>query len=341
MLVARVIVCVAVFLFAAVSTAALEAKAPSTAAAVENSATVNTVVEAGKWATARLGNLPAGASLGIKVTANGTIGVLLIDARGVENFPDVERPLFKGRASRSLKFSIIVPRAGAYYLVIDNRAGNARRDVTIDISAVAPKPAASGVANLFDSQLKSIEASLKRVFTAVTLDIGTRRCGAAEIHGSPEGVIICTEYVRQLIKMTEDKALASGVMLFVLMREVGRIVLVQWDHPSAGDEATIDGFATALMVMFGQAERTRNQAEYFAAITAGSARHVAWDGAPPLSAERAGSVLGWIDDTDHLLAWQAILVPRMRTEYLLVLNRAPKPWTDRLLVIRELAARRF
>ena len=339
MLVARVIVCAAVFLCAAVFPAALEAKTPATAAAVENSATVNTVVEAGKWATARLGNLPAGASLGIKVTADGAFGVLLIDARDVKNFPDVERPLFKGRASRSLKFSVVVPRAGAYYLVIDNRTGNARRDVTIDISAAAPKPAASGNANLFESQLKSIEASLKRVFTAVTLDIGTRRCGRAEIHSTPGGVIICTEYVRKLIKMTKDKALASSVMLFVLMREVGRIVLVQWDHPTAGDDATIDGFATALMVILGQAERVHAQAEYFAAITAGSALHVAWAGAPPLSAECAGVVLGWIGDTDHLLAWQAILVPRMRTEYLLRLNRAPKPWTDRVLVIRELARR--
>ncbi len=339
MIEARVIVCVAVFLFAAVSTAALEAKTFATAATAENSATVNTAVEAGKWSTARLGNLPAGAILDIKVTANGTIGVHLIEGRGIENFPDVKRPLFKGRTSRSLKFSIVVPRAGAYYVVIDNRAGKARREVTIDISAALPKPAAIGGATPFESQLETIEATLKRVFTAVTLDIGTRRCGAAEIHGRPEGVIICTEYARQVIKMAENKALASSVMLFVLMREVGRIVLAQWDHPSAGDDATIDGFATALMVMFGQAERIRAQAEYFAAITAGSALHVAWAGAPPLSAERAGLVLGWIDDPDHLRAWQAILVPRMRTEYLLRLNRAPKPWTDRLLVARELARR--
>lgn len=150
----RVVVLIAVFLSATVFTVALKAATPETVA-VENSATVNTVVEAGKWATARLGNLPAGALLGIKVTANGAFGVLLIDARDVKNFPDVERPLFKAHASRSLKFSVVVPRAGAYYLVIDNRTGNARRDVTIDISAAAPKPAAIGGATPPGTQLRT------------------------------------------------------------------------------------------------------------------------------------------------------------------------------------------
>ena len=48
------VIAIAVFLFAAVSTATLEAKTPATSAAVENSATVNTVVEAGKVARADL-----------------------------------------------------------------------------------------------------------------------------------------------------------------------------------------------------------------------------------------------------------------------------------------------
>ena len=149
------VIAIAVFLFAAVSTATLEAKTPATSAAVENSATVNTVVEAGKWSAARLGNLPAGAHLGIKVTSDGAIGVFLIDDQGMKKFPDVERPLFKGRTSRRLEFSFVIPHAGAYYVVIDNRTGNVRRDVTIDISAAAPKPAAIGGATPPGTKLRT------------------------------------------------------------------------------------------------------------------------------------------------------------------------------------------
>lgn len=315
--------------------ATIPAKNPAT----KNSATVNTTVEIGKWATARLGNLPAGAFLDINVTANGAIGVILIDGRRVGNFPDVERPLFSGRASRKLKFSITVPRTGTYYVVIDNREGKSRRNVTIDIRATAPKPTARKGAKLFKTQLGAITQTLKQVFTAVPIKIGSHRCGRAEIRSTSTEVIICSEYPGQVIKLTQNKSLAANAMLFILMREVGRIALAHWQHPAAGENATIDGFATTLMIMFGQAERARNQAEYFAAISAGSALHTAWAGAPPLSPDRAKMVLGWIDDSDSMRKWQKFLVPHLRTEYLLRLKQAPKPWTIRHLITRELAGR--
>ena len=62
----------------------------------EQSASINTVIPAGKWKVVKLRNLPKGASLAIQIVSDGEIVVLLLEEEAIQSFPDVERPLFRG-----------------------------------------------------------------------------------------------------------------------------------------------------------------------------------------------------------------------------------------------------
>ena len=123
------------FLAAALLAAALATSATSACAA---QAQVNSKVPAGKWKAVRLKNLPEGASLSVKVAANGSLVVILVHEAELKRYPEPVSPAFQGTLERTLSFSVVIPEAGNYYIIFDNRRGVDERRVRVLIKAKAP-----------------------------------------------------------------------------------------------------------------------------------------------------------------------------------------------------------
>ena len=112
----------------------------TTTASVANAAQaqVNSKVPAGKWKAVRLKNLPEGASLSVKVAASGSLVVILVHEAELKRYPNSVSPAFQGTLERTLSFSVVIPEAGNYYIIFDNRRGVDERRVRVLIQARAP-----------------------------------------------------------------------------------------------------------------------------------------------------------------------------------------------------------
>jgi pyruvate/2-oxoglutarate dehydrogenase complex dihydrolipoamide acyltransferase (E2) component len=106
-------------------------------------AQVNSKVPAGKWKAVRLKNLPEGASLGVRVAANGSMVVILVHEAELKRYPAPISPAFQGTLERTLSFSVVIPESGNYYVILDNRRGADERRVRILIQANAPRSRAT------------------------------------------------------------------------------------------------------------------------------------------------------------------------------------------------------
>lgn len=317
------------------------------AAAAEQSARASAQVGPGDTYTARLGAVPEGARLSIRVSSDPPVDVLLLDERDYLAFPDLEGPLFEGRADDELRFSLRVPTSGDYYLVIDNRDGDAARAVTLAVTASADTPASADLQDQLErahAELERFQRNLRRLFVFDELDFRIRRCGTANTFADAESdtIYICADIGRKLLEGTEDRAQARNIFLFAVLHEVGHVLLRQWDYPFYENEEVADEFATVLLVMLGQGERARSLVDYFAGLSPEEelARKRDRDDRHPLSVQRARTIDGWLDDPDLVRRWQKMLVPHMQTDVLRALARRPKAWTAPELVRDELAARR-
>lgn len=102
-------------------------------------AQVNSKVPAGKWKAVRLKNLPEGTSLSVKVAASGSLVVILVHEAELKRYPRAISPAFEGTLNKTLSFSVVIPEAGNYYIIFDNRRGVDERRVRLLIRAKAPR----------------------------------------------------------------------------------------------------------------------------------------------------------------------------------------------------------
>lgn len=326
---------------------ALLALAPAgPVAAAEQSARASAQVGPGDTYTARLGAVPGGARLSIRISSDLPVDVILLDERDYLAFPDLEGPLFEGRADDELRFSLRVPTSGDYYLVIDNRDGDAARAVTLAVTASADAAAPADLQNRLErahAELERFERNLRRLFVFDELDIRIRRCGTANTFADAvsDTIYICAELGRKLLEGTDDRAQARNIFLFAVLHEVGHVLLRQWDYPFYENEEVADEFATVLLVMLGQGERARSLVDYFAGLSPEEelARKRDRDDRHPLSVQRARTIGGWLEDPGLARRWQKVLVPHMQTDVLQALARSPTPWTAPDRVAHELEAR--
>jgi hypothetical protein len=90
---------------------------------------------AGKWKSVRLRSLPKDAVMAVVVQTTGAIGVGLLSEADYRRFPSVRDPVFFGAVDRRLSFTVTIPEAGNYYLVLDNRRSQELRNVKFLIRA--------------------------------------------------------------------------------------------------------------------------------------------------------------------------------------------------------------
>src|SRR5574342_234519 len=109
--------------------------APCVAAQVKGPVTFAMDVLPGKWKAVRLRNLPKDAVIACRVQTSGEVMMSFLDADDYKQFPVMARPLFSGRVEKQLAFSLRIPAAGHYYVMLDNRSGGETRRITLTIRA--------------------------------------------------------------------------------------------------------------------------------------------------------------------------------------------------------------
>lgn len=107
-------------------------------------------VAAGKHRAMRFGNVPARAQLAIAMRASSKILVQLLSEADARRFPAVADALFTAPVEGTFSFSVTVPAAGNYYVVLDNTRGETSSKVVLVVRAsrgdagdpkAAPQPA--------------------------------------------------------------------------------------------------------------------------------------------------------------------------------------------------------
>ncbi len=103
------------------------------------SLTASIEIAPSKWKTVQLKNMPKDASVAIQVESSGSIRVAFVHADELKRFPAAATPEFQGKVERKLSFGVSIPRAGDYYLILDNRQGDELRKVRLVIRAEKAK----------------------------------------------------------------------------------------------------------------------------------------------------------------------------------------------------------
>ena len=110
------------------------------ATALAVNAELNAEVPAAQWKALRLRNMPPNVALTVRVETSGPIRVILARGDDAQQFPKGLKPSFSGTAERRLSFRVTLGSAGNYYVILDNRKGDALREVKIFVQALRQRP---------------------------------------------------------------------------------------------------------------------------------------------------------------------------------------------------------
>lgn len=112
------------------------------ATAAGGTAQVSIEIPGGKTKTVRLRSLPRGTNVAVRIDAEGKLGVALIS--GAQLKSSAPEALFRGALDRRMTFQVVIPESGHYYLILDNRRGDApvKARATIRAGRESKRPSA-------------------------------------------------------------------------------------------------------------------------------------------------------------------------------------------------------
>ena len=281
---------------------------------------LNVTVPPGEWKALKLRNLPKGSFVAVEVESGGDITVAFVDASDYQRLPKPTRPLMLGKVEKRLAFSVSIPAAGNYFVVLTNRRVSTPKEVKVTVRAarggVDQMEAAGKILHKFERQLH-------RIFVFDPFPIRIEKCAVPKAFVYTSGIVLCAEYVYHLYDAFGESQRAVDALSFSIFHEVGHLLLAKWKHPLSAKKEAADEFATVLMVMLNQKERVIATAEYFVKNPSVSEAltKLFRDDRHPLSVKRARKVLRWVRDPQFAHRCQGILVPHMQTALLKRLQR--------------------
>lgn len=307
--------------------------------------TVSVSIPAGQWKAVRLHNVPRDAVVAVAIRCDGALTVGLLDTPDHAQFPRIANPLFWGEAESKLGFSSTIPKAGDYFVVLDNRGGDRPRQVTMTTTARLGGEAARNIVaaqlQKVEAQLKTLEVKLHQTFMFDPVPIRVNTCDRARPFERADGLTLCLEYARRLMDAFQDKTQVTDALVFSMFHEMAQLFQRQWGIESTDSAASLDELTTVLMLTFRLDANVRaySQTIINQPDLAASLEDLFHDPFHPLTTERAVRVLKWATDPALVRNWQPQLVPHMQTQMLKQLKDHPQPWSDRQLIEAELAGR--
>lgn len=107
-------------------------------------ASLSTEVPAGQFRGLRIRNVPRSARIAIAAKATSRIALSLLNAEDAAKYPAPGEPLFSAPVESALSFSVVIPAAGDYVLMLDNARGEGPSKVNLLVRAArgdaAPEP---------------------------------------------------------------------------------------------------------------------------------------------------------------------------------------------------------
>ena len=308
---------------------------------------LNMTVDANKWTGIKLSNLNKGTLLYTDIKISGYADVLLVNSRTYTGFPGTKKDaLFRSSTYDKLDFSITIPEAGDYVLIIDNRKGKQELSFALHIKASLDiKPTTSSIPTTISTktnqQLSQLSAKLQQVFIFDDIDIQLVKCGKANAYSNETTVFLCAELIQKLLQKVEDKKKVKQLIFFTLLHEIGHVLMKQWNYPLYKNEEAADQFATVLLIMLSQTDVAKVQADFFSSVSPDLEyeQKIKKDVKHPLSIQRARNIRRWLDDPGVVKEWQPIFIPQMQTSFLKKLQNQPQWWTDLGLLKSELGTR--
>lgn len=314
------------------------------------SARLAVALDAGKWKAVRLKNLPKNSVITVEINSDDVITVALVDEADYPKYPDSEDILFESEVRNKLSFSVTIPVAGHYYLVLDNIWGKRLTKTKVYIrgasgdDSVLKQNSTSKDPGKVDQEvvLSKIIAKLKKLFIFKSFSIKSRSCGKEEAYSSSDGIMLCTEFIKKIYDSSGSKEKSIDIMLFTIFHEVGHILLLQWNYPFYDNEDITDEFATMMMLMLGKKDNLNAVTEFFISNPSSSEliskalqgdRH-------QLSIQRARNIISWQKDAERFKRWQTIFVPHMQTAVLEKLRKSNQSWADQAFIEKELSLRK-
>lgn len=313
--------------------------------AASNPQSFSVDVPPGQWKTVRLQSLPKDVLVTLAVKSDGPLTVGFLDAGDQKQFPRIAHPLFWGQLESKLGFSVTIQQQGDYYVVLDNREGAIRRQVSLTAQATLGGPAAQALLNAqlkkVELQLQGLVQKLNQTFVFDPVPIQVKTCDRQQPFERTGSVTLCLQYARQLMQTFHDKTQASDALVYSMFQEMAQLFQSQWGLESSDPSTMLDELTTVLMLTFRLDANVRAYSQTLInhpAMTA-SLSETFQDTLHPLSVERAQRVLKWTTDPTLVRQWQAQLVPHMQTKMLQHLKDHPQPWSDQSLVEQELSSR--
>ena len=98
-------------------------------------------IPSGQYRRLKMPNLPKDVVMEVVVQPTGQVVVSLLNEQDALHFPKALDPVFVGSVDHRSSFSVIIPAAGTYFLVLDNRQGSEPRKVKLAIRAERGTPA--------------------------------------------------------------------------------------------------------------------------------------------------------------------------------------------------------
>lgn len=302
-------------------------------------------VPPGKWKTVRLQNLPKDVLVALAVKSDGPLTVGFLDVSDQKQFPRIAHPLFWGQLESKLGFSVTIQQQGDYYVVLDNREGTIRRQVSLTAQATLGGAAAQALLNAqlrkVELQLQGLVEKLNQTFMFDPVPIQVKTCDRQQPFERGSGLTLCLQYARQLMQAFQDKAQASDALVYSMFQEMAQLFQSQWGLESSDPSTMLDELTTVLMLTFrlDATVRAYSQTLINQPTLTASLGETFNDPLHPLTVERAQRVLKWATDPTLVHNWQTQLVPHMQTKMLQHLKDHPQPWSDQSLVEMELSSR--
>ena len=313
--------------------------------AASNPQTFSLDVPPGQWKTVRLQNLPKDILVALAVKSDGPLTVGFLDALDQKQFPRIAHPLFWGQLESKLGFSVTIQQQGDYYVVLDNREGAIKRQVSLTAQATLGGTAAQALLNAqlrkVELQLQALVQKLNQTFVFDPVPIQVKTCDRRQPFERAGSVTLCLQYARQLTQTFQDKTQASDALAYSMFLEMARLFQSQWGLQSSDPSTMLDELTTVLMLTFRLDANVRAYSQTLInqpTLTA-SLADTFNDPLHPLTVERAQRVLKWATDPTLVHQWQAQLVPHMQTKMLQHLMHHPQPWSDQSLMEKELSSR--
>lgn len=262
----------------------------------------------------------------VEIYGKQPLNVLLVDQAAYNSFPDLSAPpLFRGEVIDKLSFTVLIPAADNYYLILDNRTGEKKSNMQIKIQASATAASLSqkstpGVTSEpgFEKKLESLGTELEKIFMFDPFPIKAIVCSNTGVFSSPEGIILCVDFIKQVFESIGNQEKTTDVLIFALFHEVGHLLLEQWGYPFYDNEEIADEFASILLIVVGQKERLSSTAEYFLSTPSASemVAKIFQDDRHPLSVQRSRNILRSIKNPEKTRRWLNFFIPHMQTAML-------------------------